>query len=386
MERTRRYRVLLALGVALVVGPPGPPHAGAAVLAVGSAYTESSADASVKCAPFVWRWEDDAWRPGTLPVTAVCDTLGVTFSTADTAWIYGSNGSGGLLLKSMDGGRTWTDATNKLPSELQSGFASGLRLVTVGFRDARTGWLLAKGVLGESYAVTATYDGGGQWQSLRPFGTGPFAGDYRVLTVRGRTIGLSLASHDTPIDDLADETLPRGARARLSMDTRAVTVAAGRVFLAGAVVDAQPDRYRSTPAVASWEPGAAAALPPVRLPTEGTLTSVTAFSDTAIAACGSVGAMDAQRAPACFASTDAGLHWTKADLAAVSEGAVMNAATAISATQGFLVQTDGSGSTLFRSDDAGLHWQPAPSPIAGRWIIRGFASSAAIAAQEGAPQ
>jgi photosystem II stability/assembly factor-like uncharacterized protein len=93
-----------------------------------------------------------SWISQTSPVFA--DWASIDFSHYPVGWIVG----GGQLIKSIDGGNSWNDATNTI-------FASGTR--DVQFTSPMMGWIMAGDIFfGSEQAVYRTTDGGSSWETV----------------------------------------------------------------------------------------------------------------------------------------------------------------------------------------------------------------------------
>jgi photosystem II stability/assembly factor-like uncharacterized protein len=88
------------------------------------------------------------WRATNAP-TASSRTDDIWFLNAQTGWAVNSNGH---ILKTADGGQTWTKQ-----------FTTGAYLRCVGFADAQHGWA---GTLSPSRRLFATADGGERWDQV----------------------------------------------------------------------------------------------------------------------------------------------------------------------------------------------------------------------------
>jgi photosystem II stability/assembly factor-like uncharacterized protein len=107
-------------------------------------------------------------RPGTL---SLVDLRSVQFVDEDTGWALASTGRAGRVLRTVDGGRTWSDVG---PRGLVLGPFGGFR-GTVGdklfARDSQQAWVAS--VVGGQLAVFLTLDGGRSWdRAILPVTTG----------------------------------------------------------------------------------------------------------------------------------------------------------------------------------------------------------------------
>lgn len=160
------------------------------ILAAGILYGDRLPDGDFDGqTPVIFRLEDDRWTRAALPETAgggpLLSLRGVSFSGEEgRAWAWGGGGEiGGIALHSVDHGRTWQDATSRLPAEVQGG---GHRFLATWFLNDRRGWI-ATGTFFVVGPITIyrTTDAGMSWdQRLVPALTGAGA------TVFGRRDGV----------------------------------------------------------------------------------------------------------------------------------------------------------------------------------------------------
>jgi hypothetical protein len=104
----------------------------------------------------VLRNSDGDWElaPGDLPDDRVF--LGIVFSTADVAWVFGNG-----LLRSVDFGTSWEDMSDRVPLDLWN-----YRILDMTFRDEHVGFLAASTLFGFGPVVMRTQDGGNSWEAL----------------------------------------------------------------------------------------------------------------------------------------------------------------------------------------------------------------------------
>ncbi len=122
----RSGRPFLFFGLLLVLVAAGAAPAAANVAAPGGA----------------WYWENPVPQGDTISA--------MTFVDADTGWVVGS---AGLIMKTNDGGATWTP----------QGGASQTFFDAVVFADARTGWACGQDSTTGDAAMYGTTDGGATW-------------------------------------------------------------------------------------------------------------------------------------------------------------------------------------------------------------------------------
>ncbi len=82
----------------------------------------------------------------------------------------GSPNQGGMVLRTTDGGRVWTDITPHLPADAQNNLN-----LTAGFAESRSAALVLEGRSG-TFTVFNTLDGGRMWIRSRPIHAGYYGG------------------------------------------------------------------------------------------------------------------------------------------------------------------------------------------------------------------
>lgn len=186
--------VLLGCGQPVVAGPRDPGEPGNAALAptppVGSAAPKAPtvpADlARVRLAHLItpttgWaltdrqlRWTTDAgstWTTITPPAVRADRLLGVSFLDAQHGWIVAdgppnaAQQAGLVVLRSVDGGKTWQESALAAPSGAYTAIPGGQ--AAIDFLDAQHGWIVVKLASSSNFSrgeLFQTVDGGATWQ------------------------------------------------------------------------------------------------------------------------------------------------------------------------------------------------------------------------------
>jgi photosystem II stability/assembly factor-like uncharacterized protein len=118
------------------------------------------------------------WSPRASGTSA--DLAGIAFSTSSVGWAVGT---GGTLMKSVNGGLTWTRQVN---------LATSNNLAAVDFVDDRHGW-----VVGAAGLIARTVNGGASW-TVRQWDSQPFHAVSFSDTLDGWAVGAGIVygTHD----------------------------------------------------------------------------------------------------------------------------------------------------------------------------------------------
>ena len=144
--------------------------------------------------------------------------LSVTFVSADMGWVLGSAGCGSntcpVIVRTLDGGRTWTRITAPQTSlDVTGEFQGGTGISGLRFADALDGWAYGPG-------LWATHDGGKTWKQISiPGLAGGVAaleastGTVHVVAFNEALVSFGIASSSASSDALkvAAITVPIGA-------------------------------------------------------------------------------------------------------------------------------------------------------------------------------
>jgi photosystem II stability/assembly factor-like uncharacterized protein len=141
-------------------------------------------------------WSDDAgktWTQASVPVSA--DLTAVHLATADRGWAVGH---GGVVLATVDGGRSWVKQLDGRHPDLAASGEPERALLDVFLLDGRTGF-----AVGAFDLVLRTDDGGGTWRpwpgrtenpgALNLHAIGRAAGDVWVVGEQGLVLRLDAA-------------------------------------------------------------------------------------------------------------------------------------------------------------------------------------------------
>ena len=119
---------------------------------------------------------------------------GVSFADADTGNAVGytsfvdnitpSNGPGGIIINTIDGGTTW----DRLGNPYVSTIFSGLPMFGVSLTDANTGTFVGLNAIGDVGIIWRTMDGGGDWIN-QSFGNNGFYGVCFTDSITGTVVG-----------------------------------------------------------------------------------------------------------------------------------------------------------------------------------------------------
>jgi len=150
------------------------------VLGVATRYGETLGNGAREYRQFVLRYEAGVWESVPLKHDEPAGVFGVTFATDRIAYAFGTRGegSGGMLLRSIDAGRTWQDLSDRLPADPDQIFDAA-------FLDEHVGYVVGRGYFTDP-SVLRTTDGGFSWRDVAlPPTTGfPLFGSY-ALGFRG---------------------------------------------------------------------------------------------------------------------------------------------------------------------------------------------------------
>lgn len=176
--------VVVVAGIALLGRPvAGPPVGGPTPTGAVASSPSPSADASASATASPAASTSNGPTGG--PVPAGFQPVSVTFASADDGWVLGTvpcTGSGtcdASIVRTIDGGRTWTGIPAPQSGIVPQGETPGPDAVRgLRFADALDGWAFGP-------ALFATHDGGATWRHVTLPGTGADSGVMALETSAG---------------------------------------------------------------------------------------------------------------------------------------------------------------------------------------------------------
>lgn len=334
------------------------------VLGVATRYGGVLGNGAREYAQFVLRYEAGAWESVPLRLQEPAGVFGVTFASAQIAYAYGTRGegSGGLLLRSIDAGGTWQNLSDRLPAEPDQIFDAA-------FVDEHTGYLVGRGYFTQP-TVLRTTDGGFSWRAVTiPELTGfPLFGSYALGS---RADAVELVRYDAGglvVVRLNDPAAQPTVLAQAG-DT---SFAGGNAFsTAGAlgwIAEASGASILSSDA-----PGA----PWRRLMTESSVVRFLNAIDVRDDLAGVTGGADGSSGTyePLLLTTDDGVTWQPATVGLFVDGQIVDVLrlrgdAALAIVNGFDIEP---ASLVLGSADGGRTWQHEPTPFERDWQIHDLA-------------
>lgn len=304
----------------------------------------------------VLRNDGSGWERVAIPLPQAGALLGTVFSTSEVAWGFGFIGVEiGLLMRSDDAGRTWTDVTSTLPPGTKG-------IVDVAFADPSTGYLVTRGTF-TSPAVYATHDGGASWQSVDVLRNAVLPGSYALAT---RAAAAEILSHDTNgtlVSRIDDPSIAPVALVATIGGANAFATAGTRGWIAFSGFNFPNDSARTRAAiVSSAAPGAPWVEQPVALDAFAGLRAID-VRDEQNGVAGGATFSDAGWAPLIVVMNDDGASWRVASITGILDGWAVQDVLRTRGDGGWAVAIDvtsGRAESVFlRTDDGGRTWRRA---------------------------
>ena len=323
------------------------------LLATGFSQVSSTGELA---APLLLRNDGSGWERVALTLPPAGGLVGSVFSAPEVAWGFGSVGTEiGLLVRSDDAGRTWTDVTSSLP-------AGTKRIVDVAFADPSTGYLVTRGTFTPP-AVYATHDGGATWQSVDVFRNAALPGSYALAT---RAAAAEVLSHDTNgtlVSRIDDPSIAPVMLDGTIAGANACATAGARAWIAFSGFDVPNDSAHTRAAiVASAAPGAPWVEQPVAVDVFAGLRAID-VRDERNGVAGGATFSDAGWAPLIVVMNDDGASWRVAPITGIPEGWAVEDVLRIRGDGAWAVAIEVTGgraeSAFLRSDDGGRTWRRA---------------------------
>lgn len=371
-------KLFLVLAVTGIVTIPAVAGAGT-VLGVGSLPTEEGGTVS----PLVLKRADGAWRQIVLDAPDGLALLGVSFSSADTAWVVGSWGDDApALLRSVDGGETWQDLAPELPSAM----AIGDRLTSVAFLDDSTGWIagMPRG-MPHGPSLASSVDGGKSWHAIE---VARHLMGYADVAVRsGELVAYKKDGSGTRLESVSEVSSAGDALVSPELESEGfspslITVAGNREWVVGETYreDTRFDgkvtlSIPDLPTIFSRTVGGAWARQDVPFEGRGTLRRAH-FRDEVAGLAGGKNLREPTK-PLVFATLDGGTTWVESALPAETEGTYTATLTRGSGATGWVVARriggKGIGFLLLETSDGGMTWHVATTGFEDTGMVHALA-------------
>lgn len=326
--------------------------------------------------PLVLRNDGSGWERVAVSLPPGGVLVGSVFAAPDIAWGFGFVGEEtSLLVRSDDGGLSWTDVTSTLPTETK-------RIVDVAFADPSTGYLVTRGIF-TPRMVYETRDGGATWQSAAAFQNGALPGSYALATREAAAELLSYDNEGTLVRRIDDPSIAPVALDDVATigGANAFATAGARGWIAFSGFNFPNDSAHTRAAiVSSAVPGAPWVEQPVALDAFAGLRAID-VRDERNGIAGGATVSDAGSAPLIVVMNDDGASWRVAPITGIPEGWAVEDLLRTRGDGGWAVAIDvASGraeSVFLRSDDGGRTWRRAATAFEHDVQITDLARSSA---------
>ncbi len=338
------------------------PVQGETLLAVGSLLGSARAEGGRESRPYIIRTKGDQWSLASIPAGSTGLLHGVAFSTAGTAWAFGLGADQSpLLLKSVDDGVTWVDASSSVAATLV--VPLDIRLNGIAFADPKNGWLVGSDASGVGPFISATSDGGEHWTAFTA-NTLSLAIGQSISVRSGNPEIIRATGAGTSV--VAAQSLGADAKNQIGealFQGNAVTVADGAMWIAGASSVSQ-DEARVRAAIYRRSSDGSSTAQDLKLEGAVQLTSIH-MRDATAGVAGGVRVGDNLR-PVCLYTDDGGQEWRESTLPDDLTGFVVRGVARGSGGKGWSVghshSPDVRGSVILESSDGGGTWVRVQGP------------------------
>jgi photosystem II stability/assembly factor-like uncharacterized protein len=161
------------------------------VVAVGSTYGETQPGAAQEDRPLILLANDGAWHRVDAADIVAGSLSGLARGPVGRVWAFGADSSSPLLLRSADGGASWSNVSPALAR-----VAPDQVPVAMAFRNESLGWVATRGRIGGGPQLFRTDDGAQTWTAVPDTGPRHVFGTYALRLPDGEADVVELAVSD----------------------------------------------------------------------------------------------------------------------------------------------------------------------------------------------